>query len=82
MPWVRATCTKKWLFQGILCCGAVLGTNCHAWLSSKVMGMEVAPTVCWEISLVPHPSTHSMLGPFPWLLIPPPPDPGHVSCVR
>lgn len=44
--WLRATCFKKWLFGGSLCCGAVLGTNCHTWLSSKVMGMEVAPAVC------------------------------------
>lgn len=60
--WVRATCSKKWLFGGSLSCGAVLGTNCHAWLcdrkacmNSKEMGKEVSPAVCWDLSLGPSP---------------------------
>lgn len=26
-------CSKKWVFGGILCCGAGLGANCHPWMS-------------------------------------------------
>lgn len=25
--------SKKWMFVGILCCGAGLGANCHPWMS-------------------------------------------------
>lgn len=57
MPWVRATCSKKWLFGGSLCHSVVLGTNRHTWLSSKVMGMRWHPQCAGAFPWVPHLST-------------------------